>query len=63
MRRRWIVALVVVVALVAVMGVGYVRTAQKRARPSREITPTEVPSPSPTPPLDLDPLMTEPVRV
>lgn len=59
----WIAALVVAVALAAVVGLGYVRAAEKRARPSRTITPAEFPSPSPSPPLDLHPLMTEPVRV
>jgi len=65
MRRRlpWIAALVVAVALAAVVGVSYLRAAERRAQPSRAITPTEFPSPSPSPPLDLDPLMTEPVRV
>ena len=63
LRRRllWITALVFAVALAAVVGLGYLRAAEKRARPSRAISPMEFPSPSP--PLDLDPLMTEPVRV
>lgn len=59
----WIAALVVAVAWAAVVGFAHLRAAEKRARPSRAITPTEFPIPSPSPPLDLDPLMTEPVRV
>jgi hypothetical protein len=61
-RRRWIVLLAVGAVLAAVTIVGYIRAYEARSRPIRVIAPS-LPSPSPSPPLDLSPPMTESIEV